>query len=153
MIKLFFVFCISFFLWLFYVRLFSSKQESSINILLTKLFDNLNLIIINTIDLFYSVFNSLIQVYELIGSFLKGSVEVIKSVILTFMHMLKLSKLIGITLKSFFYLFLGLLNETIQTNPFNSLKILLVNTKSAKENFFNIFKENIKDKDEKILIR
>ncbi len=140
MLKALFILPVSFSIWFGLVKIFSTNEESSINILSKKVFDDLNMVFRNMLDILDSLFKSFIQMYEFLGLILKHTAEIFKSLSSTFGQFIKLFRGIGITLMSFAYLFEGLYKETKNINLFNSLEVILNQTKSAKNNVVRLFK-------------
>ena len=140
MFKTLIILPVSFSIWFCLVKIFSTNEESSINILSKKVFDDLNMVFRNMLDILDSLFKSFIQMYEFLGLILKHTAEIFKSLSSTFGQFIKLFRGIGITLMSFAYLFEGLYKETKNINLFNSLEVILNQTKSAKNNVVRLFK-------------
>ena len=131
---------LSFSIWFGLVKIFSTNKESSINILSKKVFNDCNLIFRNILDILESLFNSFIQIYELLGLILKNIVVIFKSLSSTFGKFINLFKVIGITLISLISLCKSLYSETKNITLFNSLEAILNQTKSAKNNVVRLFK-------------
>ena len=140
MLKALIILSVSFSIWLGLVRIFSENKESSINVLSEKVFNNLNLVFKNIFDILDSLFKSFIQIYEFLGLIFKNIVVILKSISSTIGQLIKLFKVIGITLLSFISLCKGLYKETKNINLFNSFEAILNQTKSAKNNVVRLFK-------------
>ena len=140
MLKALIILPISFSLWFGLVKIFSTNEESSINILSKKVFNDLNLVSRNILEILDSLFKSFIQIYELLGLMLKNIVLIFKSLSSTFGQFINLFKVVGITLISFINLCKGLYKETKSINLFKSFEAILNQTKSAKNNVVRLFK-------------
>ena len=140
MLKALIILPFSFSIWFGLVKIFSKNEETSINILLNKVFRNFSLVFIHMLDIFDSLFKSFIQTYEFLGLVLKNIGGIFKSIISTFAKFLYLFKLIGITIMSFISLCKGLYKETKNITLLRSVKELFNQTKSAKNNVVNLFK-------------
>ena len=140
MLKALIILPISFSLWFGLVKIFSTNEESSINILSKKVFNDLNLVFKNILEILDSLFKSFIQIYELLGLMLKNIVLIFKSLSSTFGQFINLFKVVGITLMSFIHLCKGLYKETKSINLFKSFEAILNQTKSAKNNVVRLFK-------------
>ena len=140
MLKTLFILPVSFSIWFGLVKIFSTNEESSINILSKKVFDDLNIVFRNMLDILDSLFKSFIQMYEFLGLILKHTAEIFKSLSSTFGQIIKLFRVIGITSMSFANLCEGLYKETKNINLFNSLEVILNQTKSVKNNVVRLFK-------------
>ena len=136
---------LSFSIWFGLVKIFSTNKESSINILSKKVFNDCNLIFRNILDILESLFNSFIQIYELLGLILKNIVVIFKSLSSTFGKFINLFKVIGITLISLISLCKSLYSETKNITLFNSLEAILNQTKSAKNNVVRLFTFKVDD--------
>ena len=130
----------SFSFWFSLVKIFSKNKESSINSLLKKVFNNFNLVFRNIHDILDSLFQSFIQIYELLGLILKNTAGILKSLSSTFAQFINLFKIIGITLINFIFLCKSLYKETKNITLLDSFKGLLNQTKSAKNNVVRLFK-------------
>ena len=139
MIKLLIIFPISFSIWYGLVKLFSKNDESSINVLLEKVLNDISQISRNIIDLFDALFKSFIEIYELLGSLIKNIVGIFKSLIYSIAKIFKLIRIISITLMSFINLSKGLYKETKNINLLDSLKGAINQTKSAKNKIVKLF--------------
>ena len=140
MLKALIILPVSFSIWFGLVKIFSTNKESTINVLLKKVFNDFNLVFRNILDILDSLFKSFIQIYELIGFILKNIAVIFKSLISTFAKFFNLFKVIVITFVSFISLCKGLYQETQNVNIFNSLEAILNQTKSAKNNVVRLFK-------------
>ena len=139
MTKVLIILPISFSIWYGFVKIFSKQDESSINELSKKIFDDLSLILRNILDILDSLFKSFIQIYELLGLILKNIVVIFKSLSSTFGQFINLLKVVGITLMSIISLCKGLYDETRNITLFNSFEAILNQTKSAKNNVVRLF--------------
>ena len=97
MIKVLITLLTSFLIWLGIVKIFTKDNENSINVLSSKLFNDFTSIFRNIITIFDTLYKSFIQIYELIGIFLKNAAEIFKSLMSAFIQFLNLFKIIGIT--------------------------------------------------------
>ena len=140
MLKVLIILPISFLIWFGLVKIFSKNEESSINNLSEKVFNDLSLVFRYILDILDSFFKSFIQVYDLLGLILKKTIEIFKSLIFTFEKFIGLFKVIWITLMSFIFLFKGLYKETKNITLFTSFKAILNQTKSARNNVVSLFK-------------
>ena len=141
MLKILIILPFSFLIWFGLVRIFSTNQESSINVLSNKVFNDFNLVFRNILDILDSLFKSFIQIYELLGSSLKNVVGILKSLTSTFLKFLNLCKIIGFTFLSFISLLKGLYKETKSINLFNTAESIFKKTTSVKNNLIKLFKE------------
>ena len=149
MFKTLIILPVSFSIWFCLVKIFSTNEESSINNLSKKVFNDFNLVFKNMLDILDSLFKSFIQIYELLGLLLKNIVLILKSLSYTFGKILSLLKVIGITLMSFISLCIGLYKETKNITLFNSFEEILNQTKSAKNNVVKLFKVKEADLNDK----
>ena len=149
MLKALIILPVSFSIWFCLVKIFSTNEESSINNLSKKVFNDFNLVFKNMLDILDSLFKSFIQIYELLGLILKNIVLILKSLSYTFGKILSLLKVIGITLMSFISLCIGLYKETKNITLFNSFEEILNQTKSAKNNVVKLFKVKEADLNDK----
>tara|TARA_Y100000589_G_scaffold226207_1_gene213705 strand:+ start:66 stop:527 length:462 start_codon:yes stop_codon:yes gene_type:complete len=149
MFKTLIILPVSFSIWFCLVKIFSTNEESSINNLSKKVFNDFNLVFKNILDILDSLFKSFIQIYELLGLILKNIVFILKSLSYTFGKILSLLKVIGITLMSFISLCIGLYKETKNITLFNSFEAILNQTKSAKNNVVKLFKVKVADLNDK----
>jgi len=149
MFKTLIILPVSFSIWFCLVKIFSTNEESSINNLSKKVFNDFNLVFKNMLDILDSLFKSFIQIYELLGLILKNIVLILKSLSYTFGKILSLLKVIGITLMSFISLCIGLYKETKNITLFNSFEEILNQTKSAKNNVVKLFKVKEADLNDK----
>ena len=140
MLKALIILTVSFSLWFSLVKIFSTNEDSSINILSKKVFNDLNLVFRNVLEILDSLFKSFIQIYEVLGLVLKNIVLIFKSLSSTFGQFVNLFKVIGLTLMNFIYLCKALYKETKNINLFSSFKAILNQTKSAKNNVVRLFK-------------
>ncbi len=140
MLKALIILPVSFSIWFGLVKIFSTNEESSINLLSKNVFNDFNLVFRSILDILDSLFKSFIQIYEFLGLILKNLAEIFKSLSSTFGQFINLFKVIGITLISFTYLCEGLYKETQNINLFNSLEAILDQTKSGKNNVVRLFK-------------
>jgi len=148
MIKVLITLLTSFLIWLGIVKIFTKDNENSINVLSSKLFNDFILIFRNIITIIDTLFKSFIQIYELLGTFLKNVAEIFKSLMSAFIQFLNLFKIIGITCLSFISLCNGLFQASRKINIFNNFELVLKNTDSAKNNVIQLnekTKENKKD--------
>ena len=139
MLKALIILPVSFSIWFCLVKIFSKNEESSINVLSKKVFNDFNLVFRNILDILDSLFKSFIQIYELLGLILKNIVVIFKSLSSTFGKFINLLKVIGITLMSIISLCKGLYDETRNITLFNSFEAILNQTKSAKNNVVRLF--------------
>ena len=139
MLKALIIFPVSLLIWFCLVKIFSNNEESSINVLSKKVFNDFNLVFRNILDILDSLFKSFIQIYELLGLILKNIVVIFKSLSSTFGQFINLLKVVGITLISIISLCKGLYNETRNITLFNSFEAILNQTKSAKNNVVRLF--------------
>ena len=139
MLKALIILPVSFSIWFGLVKIFSKNKESSINVLLKKIFHDFNLVFRNILDILDSLFKSFIQIYELLGLILKNIVVIFKSLSSTFGQFINLLKVVGITLMSIISLCKGLYDETRNITLFNSFEAILNQTKSAKNNVVRLF--------------
>ena len=139
MLKALIILPFSFSIWFGLVKIFSNNEESSINVLSKKVFNDFNLVFRNILDILDSLFKSFIQIYELLGLILKNIVVIFKSLSSTFGQFINLLKVIGITLMSIISLCKGLYDETRNITVFNSFEAILNKTKSAKNNVVRLF--------------
>ena len=116
MIKILILLLSTFFIWFGFVKICANNNENSIDVLSSKFLKNFSLIFSHILDLIDSLFKSFIQIYELLGSFLKNVVGSLKSLTSTFVKFLNLFKIIGLTLVSFISLIKGLYQETKSIN-------------------------------------
>ena len=149
MLKALIILPVSFSIWFGLVKIFSTNEESTINDLSKKVFNDFNLVFRNILDILDSIFKSFIQIYELLGLILKNIVFILKSLSYTFGQILSLLKVIGITLMSFISLCIGLYKETKNITLFNSFEEILNQTKSAKNNVVKLFKVKVADLNDK----
>tara|TARA_Y100000589_G_C27099635_1_gene607467 strand:+ start:72 stop:539 length:468 start_codon:yes stop_codon:yes gene_type:complete len=126
--------------WFALVKIFSKNEESLINVLSERVFQNFTLVLRNILDMLDSFFKSFLQIYELLGLILKNIAVIFKSISSTFGHFINLFKVTAITLMSFISLCKGLYEETKNITLFNSLEEILNQTKSAKNNVVSLFK-------------
>ena len=140
MLKALIIFPVSLLIWFCLVKIFSNNEESSINVLSKKVFNDFNLVFRNIFDILDSLFKSFIQIYELLGLILKNIVVIFKSLSSTFGQFINLLKVIGITLMSIISLCKGLYDETRNITLSNSFEAILNQTKSAKNNIVRLFK-------------
>ena len=139
MLKALIILPVSFSIWFGLVKIFSTVEDSSINVLSRKVFNNINLVFRNILDILDSLFKSFIQIYELLGLILKNIVVIFKSLSSTFGQFINLLKVVGITLMSIISLCKGLYDETRNITLFNSFEAILNQTKSAKNNVVRLF--------------
>ena len=139
MLKALIILTVSFSIWFGLIKIFSTNEESSINVLSNKVFNDFNLVFRNILDILDSLFKSFIQIYELLGLILKNIVVIVKSLNATFVKFINLFKFIVITLISFMTLCKGLYKETKNITLLNSFKAILNQTKSAKNNIVKLF--------------
>ena len=139
MLKALIIIPVSFSIWFFLIKIFSTNKESTINILSKKVFNDFNLVFRNILDILDSLFKSFIQIYELLGLILKNIVVIFKSLSSTFGQFINLLKVVGITLMSIISLCKGLYDETRNITLFNSFEAILNQTKSAKNNVVRLF--------------
>ena len=125
--------------WFALVKIFSKNEESLINVLSERVFQNFTLVLRNILDMLDSFFKSFLQIYELLGLILKNIVVIFKSLSSTFGKFINLLKVIGITLMSIISLCKGLYDETRNITLFNSFEAILNQTKSAKNNVVRLF--------------
>ena len=149
MLKALIILSVSFSIWFGLVKIFSTNKESTINVLSRKVFNDINLVYRNILDILDSFFKSFIQIYELLGLILKNIVGIFKSLSTTFIKFVNLFKVIGTTLMSFIYLCKGLYKETKNITLFNSFEAILNQTKSAKNNVVKLFKVKVADLNDK----
>tara|TARA_Y100000589_G_scaffold268692_1_gene260542 strand:- start:211 stop:678 length:468 start_codon:yes stop_codon:yes gene_type:complete len=140
MLKALIIFPVSLLIWFCLVKIFSNNEESSINVLSKKVFNDFNLVFRNILDILDSLFKSFIQIYELLGLILKNIVGIFKSLISTFERFINLFKVIGIAIMSVITLCEGLYKETKNITLSNSFEAILNQTKSAKNNIVRLFK-------------
>ena len=139
MLKALIILPVLFSLWFGLVKIFSTNKEPTINVLSKKVFNDLNLVFRNILDILDSLFKSFIQIYELLGLILKNIVVIFKSLSSTFGQFINLLKVVGITLMSIISLCKGLYDETRNITLFNSFEAILNQTKSAKNNVVRLF--------------
>ena len=144
MIKVLITLLTSFLIWFGIVKIFTKDNENSINLISSKLFNDFTLIFRNIIDLIDSLFKSFIQIYELLGTLLKNVVVIFKSLMSTFIQFLNIIKIIGITFLSFISLCNELFKASRKINMFNTFKLILNDTDSAKNNVIKL-NENTED--------
>ena len=140
MLKALIILPVLFSLWFGLVKIFSTNQESSINMLSKKVFNDFNLVFKNIFDILDSIQTSFILIYDLLGLILKNIVVILKSLSSTFRQFINLFMVMGTTLMSFIYLCKGLYKETKNINLFNIFEAILNQTKSAKNNVVRLFK-------------
>ena len=140
MLKALIILPLSFSIWFVLVKVFSTNEESSINVLLKKVFNDFEVVFKNILDILDTFFKSLMQIYELIGLILKNIVEIFKSLSSTFVKFINLFKVIGTTLISLISLIKGLYKETKNITLYKSFEVILNQTKSAKNNVVRLFK-------------
>ena len=97
MLKALIILPVSFSIWFGLVKIFSTNNESKINVLSKKVFNDFNLVFRNILDILDSLFKSFIQIYELLGLILKNIVVIFKSLSSTFGQFINLLEVIGIT--------------------------------------------------------
>ena len=139
MTKVFIIIPISFSIWFGLVKIFSNNEESSINTLSKENFNDISIVFRNILDILDSLFKTFIQIYELLGLIIKNIVGIFKSIFSTFGKFINLFHVIGISLISFMNLCKGLYEETKNITVFKSFKVILNQTKSAKNNVVRLF--------------
>ena len=139
MLKALIILPFSFSIWFGLVKIFSKNEESRINVLSERVFQNFTLVLRNILDMLDSFFKSFLQIYELLGLILKNIVVIFKSLSSTFGQFINLLKVVGITLMSIISLCKGLYDETRNITLFNSFEAILNQTKSAKNNVVRLF--------------
>ena len=142
-----------FFILLSFIKISANNNDSSINILTNKFFNNIYLIFRSTTDLLYSVFNSFLKIYELVGESLKRLIEIFRSINSSTIKFLDLLKILALTFFSLISLCRELLKETKRINPVNSMEIIFSNCKLARNNIFNLFIKKENDTKEVALIK
>ncbi|KGF90553.1 MULTISPECIES: hypothetical protein [Prochlorococcus] len=152
MIKVLITLLTSFLIWIGIVKIFTKDNENSINVLLSKLFNDFTLIFRNIITLIDVLFKSFIQIYELFGTFLKNVSEIFKSLMSAFIQFLNLFKIIGITCLSFISLCKELFKECLKINIFNNFELALNNNDSAKNNVIQLNEKTKENKKEESFI-
>jgi|TARA_B100001741_G_scaffold34463_1_gene24607 hypothetical protein len=142
----------TFLIWFGIVKIFTKDDENTINVLSSKLFNDFTSIFRNIITIFDTLYKSFIQIYELIGIFLKNVAEIFKSLMSAFIQFLNLFKTIGITFLSFISLCKGLFQASRKINIFNNFELVINNSDSAKNNVIELNEKTKKNKKEESFI-
>ena len=140
MLKAIIILSISFSIWYGLVKIFSTNEESSIDDLSKRVFNNINLVFKNILHVLDSLLKSFIQIYELLGLIFKNMVDILKSLSATFGQFIMFFKVIGLTLISILSLCKALYRETKNITLLNSFDVLLNQRKFEKNNIVRLLK-------------